>query len=386
MHDFALGNFLSQWAASTRHDLSASESETLQLADLLAMASAEDAQRWETLTLGYGDPCGAIWLREAIAATYTGLGVDATRCFAGAQEAMVCVARALLSPGDHAVVVVPCYPPSEWAVTAVAAATGVALDPARGWDLDLDRVAAAIRPTTRMIVVNFPNNPTGALISRATLEALVDLCRRHGLYLVSDEVYRLIDRDPATRLPQMAEIYERGVSINGLSKSFGLPGLRVGWVACRDRAALAQIEAVQHVLSGGLAVSSEVLAHIALRAQGRILARNRAIAEANLRLLRAFMTRHASLFAWDEPTGGVAAFPRYRGPGDAKDFAAGLAREAGVLVLPGCVWRSPLAPVPEDRFRVGFGRLGMEPALAAWEAFLTGGQTATSTLHTVGSG
>jgi aspartate/methionine/tyrosine aminotransferase len=371
MQNFALGSFLSRWGSHARHDLSASEAETLPMRELLAMAAPDDLRRWQALELGYTDLWGAIWLRQTIAGTYTDLTEDAVLCFAGAQEALACTARALLTEADHAIVVVPCYQPSEMAVTAVAEVTGVALDPARGWQLDLANVAAAIRPTTRLVVINFPNNPTGALIDRTCLDALIALCRQHGLWLVNDEVYRLIDRIPAARLPQIAEVYERGISINALTKSHGLPGLRVGWAACRDRAVLARMATVKSAMSVCLAAPSEVLARIAIHAQARILGRNRALAEENLRRLRGFFAQHDGLFEWDEPAGGVTAFPRYRGADGTEAFVEALAREAGVLVLPGCVWRSPLAPTPEDRFRIGFGRDGLVPALAAWQRFLT---------------
>jgi aspartate/methionine/tyrosine aminotransferase len=398
MQEFALGAFLTRWGPVARHNLAASEAETMPLRDLLAMAAPDDLHRWQGLDLGYTDPRGAVWLRQAIAGTYTGLTPDAVLCFAGAQEALACAARALLSPGDHAapghtgrghapwdhaprghaIVVVPCYQPSEMAVTSVADVTGVALDPDDRWRLDLAKVAAAIRPTTRLVVVNFPNNPTGALIDRGCLDALIALCRRHGLWLVNDEVYRLIDRDAAVRLPQIAEVYERGISINALTKSHGLPGLRVGWAVCGDRDVLARMQAVKTALSGCLAAPSEVLAHIAIQAQGRILGRNRALAQANLRRLRAFFARHPGLFEWDEPAGGVTAFPRYRGADGVEAFAEELAREAGVLVLPGSVWRSSLGPTPADRFRVGFGRNGVAPALDAWEGFIVGRQPAAA--------
>ena len=378
MQEFTLGTFLSRWSPIARHDLSASEAETLALRDLLAMAAPEDLHRWQGLDLGYTDPRGAIWLRQAIAKSYADLTEDAVLCFAGAQEALACTARALLTAADHAIVVVPCYQPSEMAVTSVAEVTGVALEPDHGWQLDLTKLAAAIRPATRLVVVNFPNNPTGALIDRVGLEALIALCRQHGLWLINDEVYRLIDRDPAARLPQVAEIYERGISINALTKSHGLPGLRVGWVACRDRNMLARMGVVKTALSGCLAAPSEVLAHIAIQAEERILGRNRMLASANLRRLRAFFAQHADLFEWDEPAGGVTAFPRYCGAGGVEAFAETLAREAGVLVLPGSIWRSSLAPTPTDRFRIGFGRSGVAPALAAWQEFLGRRQPAAS--------
>jgi aspartate/methionine/tyrosine aminotransferase len=383
MQEFALGAFLTRWGPVARHNLAASEAETLPLRDLLAMAAPDDLHRWQGLDLGYTDPRGALWLRQAIAGTYAGITPDTVLCFAGAQEALTCAARALLSVGDHAalahaIVVVPCYQPSAMAVTSVADVTGVALDPDDRWRLDLAKVSAAIRPTTRLVVVNFPNNPTGALIDRACLDALIALCRRHGLWLVNDEVYRLIDRDAAVRLPQIADVYERGISINALTKSHGLPGLRVGWAACGDPDVLARMQAVKTALSGCLAAPSEVLAHIAIQAQGRILGRNRALADANLRRLRAFFARHSGLFEWDEPAGGVTAFPRYRGADAVEAFAEELAREAGVLVLPGSVWRSSLGPTPADRFRVGFGRNGVAPALDAWEGFVVARQPAAA--------
>ena len=215
-------------------------------------------------------------------------------------------------------------------MTLAAPCTGVALDAEYGWSLDLDRIAAAIQPTAHG-GDRFSQQPDRRHDRMARLQRADHAVPRHRLWLVNDEVYRLIDRDPAARLPQVAEVYERGVSINGLSKSFGLPGLRIGWVACSDKVALERMAMVRNVLSGGLTVSSEVLAHIALRARDQILTRNHAIAEVNLRLLRPFMARYADWFGWDEPSGGVTAFPRYRGAGRAKDFAARLVQGAGVL-------------------------------------------------------
>ena len=121
--------------------------------------------------------------------------------------------------------------------------------------------------------MNFPNSPTGSSIDPAGLAALVALCRRHGLWLVNDEVYGLVNLDPRLRAPRVAEVYERGVSINAVSKGFGLPGLRVGWVACQDRRLLAQVQLAKSMLSSCLAAPSEVLTHIALRAEARIVER-----------------------------------------------------------------------------------------------------------------
>ena len=371
---FALAAFLARWSPSARHDLSASDSQTLPVQALLRLADAEDRRRWKGLSLSYADPRGAPWLRTAVAARHASLSADDVMCCAGAQEAVACVARALLTPDDHAVVVLPIYQPSEQAVTALCPATGVVLE-GRDWHLDLDRVAAALRPNTRLILTNFPNSPTGAALDAGTLAGLVALCRARGLWLVNDEVYRETECAGATRAPMVADAYERGVSINGLSKGFGLPGLRVGWAACRDRGLLARVLTAKSMLSSCLASPSEVLAHVALKAEARIIRRRREIGRRNHRRLRALVEAAPGVLEVEAPRNLAFAFPRYLGGEGADRFAATLVREAGLLVLPSSLWHSPLADVPTDRLRLGLGHASSGECLAALEDYLRAGRT-----------
>ena len=360
---FALAAYLDRWSGCAHHALAASDSEPLPLAALLRLAGPEDRRRWERSGLGYADPRGASWLRATIAARYRRLDADAVLASAGVQEAVTCVLSALLGPADHAVVVVPIYQPSELVVTRLCAADGVALDPGRDWTLDLDRLAAAIRPNTRLVLTNFPNSTTGAVLDRATLGGLIDLCRRNGLWLVNDEVYRQTDLDQERAVPPVVDLYERGISINGLSKGFGLPGLRVGWAACRDRGTLDRILAAKNLLSSCLARPSEILAQVALQAEPRLTGRARGIGQRNLHRLRALLDRHPDLFDLDEPTNLAFACPRFRGREGAAAFARNLAAEDGVLVLPSVLWHSDLASIPVDRLRLGLGRVGSDDAL-----------------------
>jgi aspartate/methionine/tyrosine aminotransferase len=366
--DSNLGDFLVRWYDVSRHDLAASDSETTALSDLLEMAGPEDAARWDGLRLGYPDLRGSPWLRQSIAETYRDASADQVLCFAGAQEALACILRALHAPGDHAIMVVPAYQPSGAAVQALYDVTEVALDPAAGWALDVAAIEHAVRPTTRLVLVNFPNNPTGKVIPPDDFTDLVTVCRRHGLWLIADEVYRLIDHAGPPRLPPVVDAYERGISIDALSKAYGLPGLRVGWAAARDPAVLDRAAAVKHGFSSCLATPSEVLANIALSARARILGRNRWIAASNLRALRSFMERHPGLFTWTEPDGGVVGYIRYHGVEGVDEFATRLARDAGVLVLPASVWHAPMIG---DRFRIGFGHRSFDAGLAALEAWVT---------------
>jgi aspartate/methionine/tyrosine aminotransferase len=370
MRDFALEVYFSRWQSTARHHLTASDSETLTLPQLLAMADAEDRQRWATLQLGYTDPRGAPWLREAIAATYARATAETVLCFAGGQEGIHAAMHAVLGRGDHAIVLTPNYQSTETIPASFCEVSGVALDPARGWTLDIDEVAAAIRPNTKLISINFPNNPTGKILERDRFEAVIALCRRHGIWLFSDEVYRLIERDPARRLPPAVDAYERGISLSVLSKSFGLPGLRIGWIACRDRALLQRMERVKHYLSICNAAPCEVLARIALKAADQILPRNQKIAAENVERLNAFFGEYVELFDWYVPDGGVVGYPRYKGRDGVESLCAGLLEGVGVLLLPASLYRSELLATPPDRFRIGFGRSDLAPGLEAMRAGL----------------
>ncbi len=352
---FALAAFLERWRDHVRHDLSGSDSETLPLADLLALAGPADRDRWERLAFGYAEPLGAPWLREAIARRHRVVDAQGIVCCAGAQEAVSCVARALLSSDDHAIVLLPIYQPSEEAVTALCPTTGVPLE-GPDWQPDLDRVAAAIRPNTRLVLANFPNSPTGAVLDPDRLAALVALCRRHGLWLVNDEVYQQTEEAAdATARPTVADAYERGVSINGLSKGFGLPGLRVGWAASRDPGLRDGIVAAKSRLSTCLSGASEILAHVALQAEEEIVRRSRRIGAQNRQSLQGILARHADLFAHDPLPNHAFGFPRYRGPGHAEGFAERLAHEAGILLLPSTLWASSLSDGPTGHLRIGLG-------------------------------
>lgn len=267
-------------------------------------------------------------------------------------------------------VVVPIYQSSELVVTSFCAADGVALSADRAWSLDFDRLAAALHPNTRLVLTNFPNSPTGAALDRLALDGLIALCRRHGLWLVNDEVYRQADSALDRAFPPVVDLYERGISINGLSKGFRLPGLRVGWAACRDRAVLGRTVAAKNLLSSCLAAPSEILGEIALRAEHRITDRVCAIGRRNHRRLRALLDRHSEVFEADEPRNLAFAYPRYRGREGATAFARTLASEAGLLVLPSILWRSSLAPVPDDRLHLGPGRIRSFAALGILEKHL----------------
>ncbi|MDD7909580.1 aminotransferase class I/II-fold pyridoxal phosphate-dependent enzyme [Pseudovibrio exalbescens] len=369
MRDFELEVFFSKWEFKVRHHMTASDMESLSLSDLLQMAAPEDRERFEKLWLGYTQTWGAPQLRDEIAKTYSGLAAENILCLAGAAEGLYAVAKVLLSAGDHVITTVPNYQSAETVPLAICEVTGVPIKKAMvrgGWKLDLDELRAAIRPNTKLISLNFPQNPTGMVLPHEDLKEIVALCRERGIWLFVDEVYRGVELDPADRLPQVAQIYERGISLNVMSKAYGMPGLRVGWIAAQDLGLLEKVERYKHYLSICNSAPSEALALIALKSRDQILARNHALLKKNVEALEQLFAAYPGLVEWTRPLGGCVAFPRFLGPEGGEAFCRKLLEVSGVLLLPGSIYRSELGDVPEDHFRIGFGRGAVfEQGLAA---------------------
>lgn len=360
MRAFQLEVFLSRWEFEARHHMTASDIESMSVAQLLEFASPAQREAFQQLHLGYTTTWGDDALREAIAATYERIELDDVLCLAGAQEGLYALARVLLEPGDHAIVPTPNYQSAETVPLDICEVSGVPLRRdllARGgWRLDVDDIRAAMRPNTKLVSVNLPHNPTGHLLAREELDALVELCREHGVYLLVDEVYRGVELDPSDTLPQVADLYECGVSLNVMSKAYGLPGLRVGWFACQDHALLERVERYKHYLSICNSAPAEQLALFALQGREQILEKNRALLARNVVSLERLFDDFPGLIEWSRPRGGCVGFPRYTGPGDGEAFCRALLEQRGVLLLPSSIYRSEVASVPEDHFRVGFGR------------------------------
>ncbi|MFI5614856.1 aminotransferase class I/II-fold pyridoxal phosphate-dependent enzyme [Amycolatopsis sp. NPDC051903] len=368
--DFRLETYFSRWEFTARHHLTASDVQTFTVRELLALADDDGRERWENLALGYTETYGLPALREEIAETYTDVGPEHVLCFAGAEEGLYLAMRTLLEPGDHTVVITPNYQAAETIPLSIGEVTGVALREADGWALDVDEIERQLRPNTRVVSVNFPNNPTGAVPDLDTWTRLVRLCDDRGILLFSDEVYRGLELDPAATLPQAADLSASALSLNVMSKAYGLPGLRVGWIACRDPELLRRLERAKHYTSICNSAPSEVLALIGLRARDAILARNRAVIAGNVPKFDAFFARFPDLFEWAAPRGGCVCFPRYLGADGVEAMCTELVEQRGVLLLPSSIYRSDLIPTPADRFRVGVGRRDPDEGLAAWAEFL----------------
>ena len=369
MRNFALETYFSKWEFTAKHHLTASDVQSMTVAELLSIAGLP-SDHLSDLYLGYTETWGAPDLRQAIADTYTRIDAQNVLCFSGAEEGVYATMRGLLSAQDHAIVVVPNYQAAETIPLDICAVSGVPLDADNNWQLDLDALEKSIQANTKLVSVCFPNNPTGAIIAAADFRLLIELCRKHDLYLFSDEVYRGMELDASKRIEQAADVYEKGLSLNVMSKAYGLPGLRIGWLASQDQHALQKIEQYKHYLSICNSAPSERLAVIALSVRDTLLARNMALINSNLDKLETFFAGYPQLFDWQRPDGSCIAFPKFTGRGGVEAFCASLVEQNGVLLLPASIYRSELLATPNDRFRIGFGRESIDAGLSAFDDFI----------------
>lgn len=361
---FALERYFARYEFAVRYNLCASDVEPLTLRELLALADGELRERWEALSLGYTESAGLPLLRQAIGGLYGTVAPDEVLTFAGAEEAIFLLLHALLEPGDHAVVIWPAYQSlHEVARAAGAEVTPLELDPA-DWSLDLDVLRRALRPATRVVVVNFPHSPTGALLPSGQFAELVALCEERGITLVSDEVYRGLEHPPRELLPSAVDLGQRTVSIGVMSKAYALAGLRIGWIATHDARLRERCAMLKDYTTICSSAPSEVLAVMALRRRETILERSRALIGRHVPLFTELVARHPERLRWVPPAGGSVAFPQLVGL-DADRFAASLVEREGVLILPGSLFG-----MRGEHFRIGFGRADFSEALARFERHL----------------
>lgn len=370
IRDFGLEIFFGRYEFSAPYLLAQSDCESLSIRELLALEPGAQEGFLDTW-LGYSENDGAPALREAVSGLYTQCGPENVLLHVGAQEAIFGALNVLVEPGEHVI----CQFPTYQSLYEVARAAGceLSLCPLHqgedGWYCDLDELERLITLKTRLLVLNTPNNPTGYALSADERQRICELARRHGLRILADEVYRGLEAPDAVP-PAFCDIYERAFSVGVLSKAYGLPGLRVGWIASQERDAIGTLSRYKNYLSICCPTPSEALARIALKHGPAVLARNREIIARNRRIAADFFARYDHVFLHNPPQAGPIAFHGLRPDfvarfGSALAFCEHLAQSAGVLLLPGNVYDMDAPYV-----RMGYGRANFAENLAVLDGWL----------------
>ena len=332
--------------------------------------------------LGYTPNGGSRDCRAAVAdSIFSACQADDVLITAGGQVALQTVAFALLeatssfargyeTPRSHAVVFTPSYQSCQEApLHAGAAVRKVQLTRANGWDIDLTDLEIACRADTKLILINQPWNPAGTLVSREKLEGIIEIARRHNAWILADEIYRFLEHNERDRLPAIADLYEKGVSIGALSKPFGAGGASLGWIACRDAEARQAFKDAMYFGTACPARASELQALMVLRARDVLLERNLGIIKRNLEIVERFLQANSDLFSYVKPTAGCVLWVEFKGPLTSTELGAALAK-AGISMKPSYCF----TPDPDDGvdqyFRIGFGEEKVPAAIEALARFV----------------
>ena len=366
---FATEHFFAQYEFTTPYQLCNSDCETVTVDELLQMAGVPLADLGK-LALGYTESQGRPQLREAIAGAYESVTADDVIVLGTPVEGIYLSARALLDPMDEVIVLTPAYDALvnmfEHVVGASQVKKWAFTTGADSWELHLDQLRRLITPQTKMIVVNFPHNPTGYLPTPRQLDELVDIVEAHDLWLFYDEMYYGLVHSGTPAVPSAADMTKKAVVLSGLSKTYGLPGLRTGWLVIQDATLRQNVMNWKFYTSICPPAPSEFLALAAWRVRDQLRDKNIAQIEQNLKLAESFFARWPDLFVWKRPLAGSTALVKMNVP-SVTEFATRLAAEAGVLIHPATTLGSD-----DQHMRIGLGRAGFSVALAKFEAYLRG--------------
>lgn len=366
LQPFKLERYFARYEFATEFLLCSSDCEAMTVTELLAL-EAGAAEAFQNVWLGYTESLGSPSLRREISKIYSTVRPEEVLVFSGAEEGIFLFLLAAVKEGDHVVVHTPHYQ----SLSEVAKGIGCEVSPwiareENGWALDLDELRRLVSASTKAVIVNTPHNPTGCLMPRADFDELNRFVKEKNLLLFSDEVYRELEYNPAERLPAAADYGEHAVSLGVMSKTYGLAGLRIGWIATKNREIYEHVTSLKDYTTICNSAPSEFLAELALRHRQTLIERNLGIIKSNLAIIDDLFARRSSLFSWHRPQAGSMGFPRLL-QGDVETFCDDLVKKAGVLLLPGSVYGDEA----HNRFRLGLGRRNLPQAVERLEGFLS---------------
>jgi aspartate/methionine/tyrosine aminotransferase len=361
---FKLERYFAQYEFAARYLLSSSDCEPLTMAELLSYATDAQQALWDDLWLGYTESKGHPLLLESIAELYAGIE-PATVLSVVPEEGIFIAMNTLLEAGDHVIVSYPAYQSLYQIADSLGCAVSNWMPDPTDWQFDVAQLADLMRPDTKMIVINFPHNPTGTILTQEQFVQVIELANQHDCIVFSDEMYRWSERDARDRLPSACEVCGNAVSLSGLSKTFALPGLRVGWLVTQNDDLMQRFVHFKDYTTICGSAPAEILALIALGARDQLIERTHRIVSDNLSVLTLFFDRYRGLLRWHPPKAGTITLAELLLDMPIDQFAADLVNREGVMIVPASQFE-----MEGNYFRLGFGRRNMPEALEHFEAFL----------------
>ncbi|MDO6444576.1 pyridoxal phosphate-dependent aminotransferase [Colwellia sp. 1_MG-2023] len=337
--------------------LSDSTAHSLTLEQLVQM-SANGFDKLNALELTYAPLKGSAPLRTAIVNFHhqlnhhqCPLNEDNVLTFCGAQEALSAIYQCLLQPDDEIIVVTPNYPSlSNMAEKSGCIVKPIELSALKNWQFNIEDVKARISKKTKLIVINSPHNPTGSIIDSDLAEQILLLAKAYDCYLLADDVSQASNYNNLALSHRFLD-YDKAIVVSVMSKSFGLAGIRIGWVVSQNKAILKQLLAIKSLSSICCSAIDERLAEIALQQSEKIIALNNQIIKTNIEHFNAFIQTHSDIFQWHPPQAGLLSLVEVNTEQPIELWARGLAEQTGLLVLPACLFGQA-----GQYFRLGLGK------------------------------
>lgn len=359
---FKLERYFAKYEFNVKYLLSSSDCDGFSLDYVLSSAEQGETKLWDSITLGYTDSLGNPLLRESISRHYNTINTDNVFVLSPG-EANYILMQVYLNPGDHIV----CMRPAYQSLYQIAINKGCHIS---WWSTDdnnnfnPDDLANLVTGKTKMIIVNFPHNPTGYYPEKDELNRIIEIASRHNTLIFSDEMYHKLVHNPAKLNDSLCDLYENAISLWGMAKSFGLAGLRIGWISTHNKELLTAMQQYKDYLTICSSAPSEVLSMIALNNSERFIEVNLEKIRGNKEIFKSFVNRHPELFQdYHETQAGSTALVKVRLNEPALSYAEKLVKRTGVMLVP-----SEMFEYGDQHFRIGFGRANMREALLAWEA------------------
>lgn len=364
INDFKLERYFATHEFTAKYLLSSSDCDGYALNYVLEHASKHDLDLWQGLKLGYTESAGNPMLREAILQHYKIKTIENV-VVASPGELNFISMHVLLKSTDHVITVSPCYQSLYEVVKSIHCSLSYWKPNPENWEFNTNELEGLIKKNTKLIVLNFPHNPTGSYLTGKQLNDIVAIARKHNIYIFSDEMYQKLIIDTIPELPPICDIYEKGISLWGTSKSFGLAGLRIGWLVTQDTDFLHKVVAFKDYLSICNSAPSEILSIIALNNSNKFILPNIQKIKKNVRIFKEFASEQDIIASFIPPKAGSTSFVKINIENSALDFSNQLVEETGIMTVPAEMFEQK-----EKYIRVGFGRKDLPEVLDLFDEYL----------------
>ncbi|MCB9024642.1 MAG: aminotransferase class I/II-fold pyridoxal phosphate-dependent enzyme [Lentimicrobiaceae bacterium] len=364
INDFKLERYFAKHEFSAKYLLSSSDCDGYEMQYLLELATETELNLWKSIKLGYTESEGNPLLRQSILQHYHLSSIENVMVASPGELNFISM-NTLLNPSDHVIAVSPCYQSLYEVVKSINCELSYWKPNPQNWVFDTSDLKSLIKSNTKLIIINFPHNPTGAYLTTQQLNNIVEMARAHNIYIFSDEMYRKLMVGNMPELPAICDIYEKGISLWGTSKSFGLAGLRIGWLVSQDRDFLQKVVSFKDYLSICNSAPSEILSLIALNHIHDLVTPNIEKIKANVILFNHFATKYHEIFSFIPPQAGSTAFVKLNTKGSSLNFSNQLVANTGIMTVP-----AEMFEYPGSYLRIGFGRRNFAEILQIFDAYL----------------